>query len=158
VIQNHSNAGSNDKSIRSSNLRSMSKRPLSRNRVLRYDSPLLNDKTSPDAASDERSALGDANMEVTGAGSVGRTGGIRAVQSANASEISAAAPTNLQAPQDEILISDAARSLSDMQLDPQVRAARLAEIKTAIDSGSYDTPQRLEAAIDKMIVAWQRGH
>ena len=42
-------------------------------------------------------------------------------------------------------------------MDPQVRAARLAEIKSAIEAGTYDSPQRLEAAIDKMIAAWGRG-
>jgi anti-sigma28 factor (negative regulator of flagellin synthesis) len=55
------------------------------------------------------------------------------------------------------MISDAAQSLSAAQMDPQVRAARLAEIKSAIEAGTYDSPQRLEAAIDKMIAAWGRG-
>jgi anti-sigma28 factor (negative regulator of flagellin synthesis) len=79
----------------------------------------------------------------------------------SSSAVDAAAPTHVQglrAPQDEIQLSAlASQSLGSTQLDPQVRAARLAEIKTAIDAGAYETPQLLEAAIEKMLVAWSQG-
>jgi anti-sigma28 factor (negative regulator of flagellin synthesis) len=131
------------------------KRPLSRGRILRYDPPSAYVRESEDAR--HADSLGDADMEVTGAGFVGGPGSVRPVQPAATNGVAPAAPSALQAPRDEILISDAARSLSEMQMDPQVRAARLAEIKAAIDAGTYDTPQRLEAAIEKMITSWQRG-
>lgn len=137
-------------------LRGNCKRPLSKKRVLRYDDPHVMNGSPCEEAGGKNSASKDADMEVTGAGFVGGAGAIRPIQPSAASGVAAAAPSGLQAPQDEILISDAARSLSEMQMDPQVRAARLAEIKTAIDAGTYDTPQRLEAAIEKMIAAWGR--
>ncbi len=96
-------------------------------------------------------------MDVTAAGQVGGAGAIRPVNLAKSAGVNATPAAGVQAPRDEVVISDAAKSLSSLQLDPQVRAARLAEIKSAIDAGTYDTPQRLEAAIDKMIAAWGRG-
>jgi anti-sigma28 factor (negative regulator of flagellin synthesis) len=138
-------------------LRKGAKRPLSDRRILRYDSPLEKNGSLNEGAGGKNSASKDADMEVTGAGFVGGAGAIRPIQPSAASGVAAAAPSGLQAPRDEIMISDAARSLGELQMDPQVRAARLAEIKTAIDSGTYDTPQRLEAAIEKMIIAWRQG-
>ena len=95
-------------------------------------------------------------MDVTGAGQVGGAGAIRPANLAKPTAVNATPSAGVQAPRDEVVISDAAKSLSGLHLDPQVRAARLAEIKSAIDAGTYDTPQRLEAAIDKMISAWAR--
>jgi anti-sigma28 factor (negative regulator of flagellin synthesis) len=137
-------------------LRKGAKRPLFDRRILRYDSA-LETSSLPEGAGGTSSASKDADMEVTGAGFVGGAGAIRPIQPSAANGVAAAAPSGLQAPRDEIMISDAARSLGELQMDPQVRAARLAEIKTAIDSGTYDTPQRLEAAIEKMIIAWRQG-
>jgi anti-sigma28 factor (negative regulator of flagellin synthesis) len=136
------------------NLRPKSKRPLSRSRELRYDPAQL---SSADSAGGDQLASKDVDMDVTGAHAVGGAGAIRPVQLAKPASVNAAPPSGVQVPQDQVLISDAARSLSAAQMDPQVRAARLAEIKTAIEAGTYDTPQRLEAAIDKMIAAWGRG-
>jgi len=136
------------------NLRPDSKRPLSQSRELRYDPA---EASSADSAGDAKLASKDVDMDVTGASTVGGAGAIRPVHLAKSNAVNAAPPSGVQVPQDEVLISDAARSLSAAQIDPQVRAARLAEIKSAIDAGTYDSPQRLEAAIDKMIAAWGRG-
>ncbi|WP_231754304.1 flagellar biosynthesis anti-sigma factor FlgM [Caulifigura coniformis] len=103
------------------------------------------------------SASKDVDMDVTGAGTVGGAGAVRPVHLAKPAAVNAAPAPGVQVPRDEVQISDAARSLSAAQIDPQVRAARLAEIKSAIEAGTYDSPQRLEAAIDKMIAAWSRG-
>jgi anti-sigma28 factor (negative regulator of flagellin synthesis) len=151
------NSSSNDNFNGNKGLRKSVKRPLSDRRILRYDSPLETNGSLNEGAGGKFSASKDADMEVTGAGFVGGAGAIRPIQPSAANGVAAAAPSGLQAPRDEIMISDAARSLGELQMDPQVRAARLAEIKTAIDSGTYDTPQRLEAAIEKMIVAWSQG-
>ncbi|MFG0333520.1 MAG: flagellar biosynthesis anti-sigma factor FlgM [Maioricimonas sp. JB049] len=56
----------------------------------------------------------------------------------------------LEIPEDEVDISSAARLLDQLN-DPQVRAARLAEIKAAIDAGTYETEDKLEAALDKLL-------
>jgi anti-sigma28 factor (negative regulator of flagellin synthesis) len=133
------------------------KRPLSARRILRYDPAEATDRAIPKGDGGADSASGDADMEVSGAGFVGGTGAVRPIQPSSTSGVAASSAAGLQAPQDEIMISDAAKSLSEMQMDPQVRAARLAEIRSAIEAGTYDTPQRLEAAIDKMILGWQRA-
>jgi anti-sigma28 factor (negative regulator of flagellin synthesis) len=136
------------------NLRPKNKRPLSRSRKLRYDPAQV---SSADSAGEEQLASKDVDMDVTGAHGVGGAGAIRPVHLAKPNAVNASPPSGVQVPQDEVLISDAARSLSAAQMDPQVRAARLAEIKSAIEAGTYDSPQRLEAAIDKMIAAWGSG-
>jgi anti-sigma28 factor (negative regulator of flagellin synthesis) len=134
-----------------------SKRLLFGGRVLRYDPAVSADHPESTDRHEELTAEGDADMDVTGAGHIGGTGAIRPIQPSAASGVAATGAAGIQSPKDEIMISDAARSLSEMQMDPQVRAARLAEIKSAIDAGTYDTPQRLEAAIEKMIVAWRHA-
>jgi anti-sigma28 factor (negative regulator of flagellin synthesis) len=40
--------------------------------------------------------------------------------------------------------------LDKLSKSPQVRAERLAQIKAAIDSGHYDTDEKLEAALMNM--------
>jgi anti-sigma28 factor (negative regulator of flagellin synthesis) len=144
---------SHGNSHQDSSLHPEGKRPLSRSRQLRYD------PAEPSAAdsADASTASKDADMDVTGAGNVGGTSAVRPVHLAKPAGVTAAPPSGVQIPRDEVLISDAARALGGAQLDPQVRAARLAEIKSAIEAGTYDTPQRLEAAIDKMIAAWNHG-
>ncbi len=96
-------------------------------------------------------------MDVSGTGSVGGPGAVRPVHLGKAQAVNSAPAPGVAVPKDEVVISDAARSLSGLSMDPQIRAARLAEIKSAIDAGTYDTPQRLEAAIEKMIASWGRG-
>ncbi len=135
------------------NLRPNNKRALSPSKRLRYDAA----ETSPAESADAKNASKDADMDVTGAGTVGGSGAVRPVHLAKPAGVSSTPAQGMQVPRDEVLISDAARSLGGLQLDPQVRAARLAEIKSAIEAGTYDSPQRLEAAIDKMIAAWGRG-
>ncbi len=142
-----------DNSHGEKHLKRPAKSALSGSRQLRYDRP----EASPASAGDGPQAAKDADMDVTGAGQVGGAGAVRPVHLGKAAGIESAAPSGVSIPRDEVLISDAARSLSGLSLDPQVRAARLAEIKSAIEAGTYDTPQRLEAAIDKMISAWTRG-
>ncbi|MBX3443455.1 MAG: flagellar biosynthesis anti-sigma factor FlgM [Planctomyces sp.] len=153
----HSDSGSSRGNNFSSRkgFRGRGKRPLSPGVVLRYDpADALADSDPKGTGGAEFSK--DADMEVTGAGFVGGAGSVRPIQPLSTGGVAPSAASGLQAPRDEILISDAARSLSEMQMDPQVRAARLAEIRSAIESGTYDTPQRLEAAIEKMIAGWQR--
>lgn len=40
--------------------------------------------------------------------------------------------------------------LDQMSETPDVRAERLAQIKEAIENGTYDTDEKLEAALSKM--------
>ena len=66
--------------------------------------------------------------------------------------MSGAGPSGLEAPQDEVEFSAAARMLDRIQGDPQVRAERLAEIRTAIAAGTYETPEKMALAIERLLV------
>ena len=50
-------------------------------------------------------------------------------------------------PKDELELSAAGRALDRVGDSPEVRAERLAQIKEAIDNGSYDTDEKLDAAL-----------
>jgi flagellar biosynthesis anti-sigma factor FlgM len=90
-------------------------------------------------------------MDVTSAGSVGGSGAIRPVHLSPAQSTDAAPLSGLESPRDEVEISSAARLLEQARVDPQVRAERLAEIRAAIANGSYETPAKLEAAVERML-------
>lgn len=92
----------------------------------------------------------EAVMEVTGAGFVGGAGGVRPVQFTG---VSSAAPgvAPLSAPQDEVFISPAARLLQNQDISAASRAERLAEIRSQISQGVYDTPERLALAVDRLV-------
>ena len=88
-------------------------------------------------------------MDVSGIGSVSGTAPARAVTSTTAVEQSEAAAT-VSTPRDELEISSAGKMLDRLSETPEVRAERLAQIKEAIENGSYDTDEKLEAALSKM--------
>jgi len=52
---------------------------------------------------------------------------------------------------DQVEISTAGRMMDRLQESSEMRSERLAQIKTAIDAGKYDTPEKLEAALSKML-------
>ncbi len=54
-------------------------------------------------------------------------------------------------PKDEVEISAVGKMLDDASRTPGVREQRLAEIKAAIEAGTYETPEKLELAIHRMI-------
>lgn len=61
------------------------------------------------------------------------------------------APAELRTPRDEVEISSVGRMLDDASRTAGVREQRLAEIKAAIDNGTYETPEKLEIALDRML-------
>jgi len=66
----------------------------------------------------------------------------------------AASPTSEPKPVatgDQVEISAASQMLDKIQQSPEVRAERLAQIKAAIDAGEYETPERLEAALGRLL-------
>ena len=92
----------------------------------------------------------EAAMEVTGAGFVGGAGGVRPVQFTG---VSGATPgvDPLSAPQDEVFISPTARLLQNPDVGAASRAERLAEIRSQISQGIYDTPEKLALAVDRLV-------
>ena len=86
-------------------------------------------------------------MDVSGIGSVSGATPARAVAPAAAQP---ATSSQIAAPKDELEISTAGKMLDRLSESPDVRAERLAQIKKAIDNGSYDSDEKLEAALSKM--------
>lgn len=120
-------------------------------RVSGYDYPSVESgSTTSNLAADMERTEGEAVMEVTGAGFVGGAGGVRPVQFTG---VPNAAPgvDALHAPQDEVVISPAARLLQSQDVGATARAERLAEIRAQISQGVYDTPEKLALAVDRLV-------
>lgn len=93
-------------------------------------------------------------MEVRGLGSVGAS---RPVTGARPPvETSEAASTNSMTPKDEVEISSLGKMLDDVSRVSGLREQRLAQIKAAIENGTYDTPEKLELALGRMIEQVER--
>jgi negative regulator of flagellin synthesis FlgM len=88
-------------------------------------------------------------MEVRGLGSIGASAPIGRTAPSSASEKPAAATP--AAPRDEVEISSLGRMLDDASRTPGVREQRLAQIKAAIEAGTYETPEKLQLALDRML-------
>ncbi len=88
-------------------------------------------------------------MDVSGLGSAQGAGPIRSSVPTNTARPAeaAAVPTT---PKDELEISAAGQMLDRIGETPEMRAERLAQIKEAIDNGSYDTDEKLDAALSRM--------
>ena len=62
-----------------------------------------------------------------------------------------ASETKPIATNDEVEISPAGKMLEDLNNSSEVRSERLAQIKAAVDAGDYETPEKLQAAVSKML-------
>ncbi len=83
-------------------------------------------------------------MEVQGPGPVQRGLPVGPAKSAAPMKPVGAPPAPAN---DAVEISPAGQLLDKLSKSPEVRAERLAQIKAAIDSGQYDTDEKLEAAL-----------
>jgi negative regulator of flagellin synthesis FlgM len=93
-------------------------------------------------------------MEVRGLGSVSTSAPVGRSQSAGpASEPAPVAP---ESPRDEVEISSVGKMLDDASRTPGIREQRLARIKAAIEAGTYETPEKLELALNRMLEQIQR--
>ena len=119
--------------------------------IFRYDIGYKSDTQSGVSASNDPKNRDRerADMEVNGPGSIPSTSPIRTPAPATPSPgkvVQKPATTT-----DNIEISAAGQMLDKLQQSPEVRAERLAQIKAAIDAGEYETPAKLEAALERMI-------
>jgi anti-sigma28 factor (negative regulator of flagellin synthesis) len=126
--------------------------PLNRSRFFRYDGPHLlesSDEEFPvDAPAEE--ASGREDMEVRGVSSLGGSSPIVPSQPAVRPEAAtkAAGPA---APQDEVEISSAGRLLDNLGRTGNIRDERLAQIRAAIENGTYDTTEKLDGALSRLL-------
>lgn len=86
-------------------------------------------------------------MEVNGLGSIR---GVYTPETRQKAETAKpeARPTS---PRDEVEISEAGRLMNDLAEGNELRAERLAQIKAEIEAGTYETPEKLESALTRML-------
>jgi|SRR5579872_4980077 len=69
----------------------------------------------------------------------------------NAAGPAETAPVGPTSPKDEVEISAVGKMLDDASRTSGVREQRLAQIKAAIEAGTYETPEKLELALNRML-------
>ena len=89
-------------------------------------------------------------MEVTGHATVKGAVPIRQVSKSGPPTKS---PTGPSVPKDDLDISDVGKKLETLNQLTDVRDVRLAQIKAAIEAGEYETPDKLEFAVDRLLDA-----
>lgn len=94
-------------------------------------------------------------MDVTGLGGVGRTN--PAYTPRPTPETRPAAAHNTFAPQDEVEISSAGRALESLGKTSELRQQRISQIQQAIADGTYDTDEKFQAALDKLLGEYDLG-
>jgi negative regulator of flagellin synthesis FlgM len=66
-------------------------------------------------------------------------------------EVQPAAESKPVSPGDAVEISPAGKLLDTLSQSSELRGERLAQIKAAIEAGTYETPEKLEAALGKLL-------
>ena len=87
-------------------------------------------------------------MQVNGSGSVSGTSPVGRTQPI--SEVHKPESAKSLSPRDEVTISKASQMFDRLSQSSEVRAERLARIKAEIDAETYDTPEKMEAALSKL--------
>ena len=88
-------------------------------------------------------------MEVRGLSSASPMSPVNRPEAAPGPEEPQAA--GLASPKDEVEISAMGKMLDDASRTPGIREQRLAEIKAAIEAGTYESPEKLELAVNRMV-------
>ncbi|QDT89683.1 flagellar biosynthesis anti-sigma factor FlgM [Gimesia algae] len=127
---------------------------LNRSPVLRYHEPhtVTNGRENSTPTGSEPRDRGNAAMDVNGTSSISGSLPISkqtGPSNTNIKQTPASKP--ISSPQDELEISSAGRMLDEMTNNSDMRAERLAQIKAAIDDGTYDTDEKLDAALSRML-------
>lgn len=91
-------------------------------------------------------------MDVRGVGGTSPLGGVHPASAASPARPAQAA-TAAQSPKDELEVSPLAQQLDELSRSTTspMRAARLAQIQAEIAAGTYETPDKLEAAVDRLL-------
>ncbi len=88
-------------------------------------------------------------MDVRGPEGVGRTPHIDRIKHAEKTYKASEAGASRSA--DAVELSEKARMLSKLSQMPDVRWEKVLDIKKQIDAGTYETPEKLESALEKML-------
>ncbi len=87
-------------------------------------------------------------MEVNGPSPVHQSIPINQTRPPQSEASGAAQPAT---PVDEVEISSAAKMLEKASQSSAIQAERLDQIKSAIEAGTYETPEKIEAAIERLL-------
>lgn len=89
-------------------------------------------------------------MEINGPGAVGGSSPVsqpRPVQQPQDPGSQAPRPSET----DEVEISEMGRLLDDLSGHSEIRKERVAEVRRAIEAGTYETPEKLNLAVEKLL-------
>jgi negative regulator of flagellin synthesis FlgM len=93
-------------------------------------------------------------MEVNGPGPVHNSSPINHSRPPRSEPSQAAKPAG---PVDEVEISSAGKLLEKASQSSAVRAERIAQIKSEIEAGTYETPEKLDAALERLLDEFDSG-
>ena len=119
--------------------------------VFRYNLPVgdaLRQQMSAAGESSEPTLEGRTDMDVRGIGPA--FGAIPAKSASGIPTPREATQSKPVSPEDVVEISAAGKMLDQLSQTPDIRQARIAQIKAEIENGTYDTDAKLEAALSKM--------
>lgn len=77
--------------------------------------------------------------------------GVGSVQAPHARGVQSTPSTGSTQPQDEVTLSDSAQLLSRMADLPDIRSGRVAQLRAEIASGNYETTDKLDVALDRLL-------
>ena len=127
---------------------------------LRYDDPgsVFGGDDSLASAESERQA-GSTDMDVSGSGSIGGAFPIRPATTGSTPPrpTVGASETKPISTNDQVEISTVGRMFEAAGSASDVRAERLSQIKAAIEQGVYDTDDKLELALERLLAEIQSG-
>lgn len=99
-------------------------------------------------------------MDVQGPGSIPGNVPLKPIEPASqvrpASDVAPTSETKPVGRSDEVEISPAGKMLDQLHQTSALRADRLDQIRAAIEAGEYETPEKLEAAVEKLLHEIQR--
>ncbi len=83
---------------------------------------------------------------------IGRTEGVQGPGNVQGPRKTApASPTSPTQPGDRVEISETARMIAELTSMPKVRQDRIEAVKKLVESGQFDTKERLAGAIDNLL-------
>ncbi len=127
---------------------------LNRSPHLRYHDShtVINGRESSPPTDSGSRDRGNAAMDVNGTSSISGSSPInRPMNPTHTNNQEAPTSKPISSPQDELEISSAGRMLDEMTNNSEMRAERLAQIKAAIDDGTYETDEKLDAALSRLL-------
>lgn len=85
---------------------------------------------------------------------ISRTNGVAGPARLESSRVEAKTPAQPNAPQgvvDRVEVSEAARLAEQVRNLPEMRVEKLADLKKQIESGGYETAERLKVTVDRIM-------